>query len=432
MYYIPYLDLRYLINKTLNQIIIINQNNNHWIRMSTDLWDDLCIGKADLSEQDCETLIRHGIISNSEKEYLVYQRMMKSNDDIGYNVVFNITDNCNLRCPYCFNESCSSKSSITKTAKDVISEISNLKNIKVNTITISGGEPFLFKGRDLISIIEESKKIAKRVGINTNGTIIPEEFENIIKLCDTISVSLDGNNEDTNSATRGKGNFQRTINFIERVVNLDCSEKLWLSVTASKYNYKYVPQILDVAKKYKIDMGVNFIFEIGSAVDNVVDLRIPEEAERELRKELFEYADRIEYPKYPSKFYVSEIQLAKKTCANANMLFIDDTYVYPCPGMKEEKYQLGCITELEKCLVNPIRQRLLKLNSFDQYKYDKCRRCPAKFFCGGGCYAMEMTEDRCEYYKKHLSFLLWDFDTSESLHDNMKKYGENQYDIQVL
>lgn len=400
--------------------------------MSTDLWDDLCIGKADLSEKDCETLIRHGIISNSEKEYLVYQRMMKSNDDIGYNVVFNITDNCNLRCPYCFNESCSSKSSITKTAKDVISEISNLKNIKVNTITISGGEPFLFKGRDLISIIEESKKIAKRVGINTNGTIIPDEFGNIIKLCDTISVSLDGNNEDTNSATRGKGNFQRTINFIERVVNLDCSEKLWLSVTASKYNYKYVPQILDVAKKYKIDMGVNFIFEIGSAIDNVVDLRIPEEAERELRKQLFEYADRIEYPKYPSKFYVSEIQLAKKTCANANMLFIDDTYVYPCPGMKEERYQLGCITELEKCLVNPIRQQLLGLNSFDQYKYDKCKRCPAKFFCGGGCYAMEMTEDRCEYYKKHLSFLLWDFDTSESLHDNMKKYGENQYDIQVL
>lgn len=400
--------------------------------MSKDLWDDLCTRDVNLSEKEKETLIRHGIVSNSEKEYFVYKRMMKSNDDIGYNVVLNLTDNCNLRCPYCFNESCSSKLSTIRTTDDVLSDIAYLSNININTITLSGGEPFLFEGKELILIINEAKKIAKRVGVNTNGTIIPKEFEEIIKLCDTISVSLDGNNEHNNSATRGKGSFQRTINFIERVADIDCSAKLWLSVTASKYNYQYVPQILDIAKRYQIDMGVNFIFEIGSALDNVDDLRIPEEAERELRKQLFEYASRIAYPKYPSKFFVSEIQLAKKTCANADMLFIDNERVYPCPGMKEEKYQLGYINELEKCLADPVRQHLLELNSFDQYKYDKCQECSAKFFCGGGCYAMEMTEERCEYYRRHLSFLLWDFDTSKSLSDNMKIYGEKQYDIQVL
>lgn len=432
MYYIPYSDLRYLVNKTLNQIIIINQINNHWIKMNTDLWNRLCMMDVDLTLNEKETLIRHGIISSSEHAYLVYRRMMKSNDDIGYNVVLNLTDHCNLRCPYCFNESCSSKSSRIRSTEDVINEIKCLSNVRINTITLSGGEPFLFSGKDLIKIISEAKKVARRVGINTNGTIIPKEIEDVVQLCDTISVSIDGNSEETNSLTRGNGNYYQTIKFIERVVDADCSVKLWLSVTASKYNYHCIPQILDIAKKYQIDMGVNFIFEIGSALNNVSALRIPEWAEKELRRRLFEYSGRIGYPQYPSDFFTSEIKLAKKTCANANMLFIDNGSVYPCPGMKEEKYKLGKLNELNKCLNSSVRQDLLKLNSFDNYKYDKCIECPAKFFCAGGCYAMEMTGARCEYYKTHLSFLLWDFNTDKPLPENLKKYGVNRYDIQVL
>jgi len=88
------------------------------------------------------------------------------------NARFLICNGCNLRCDYCHNEYQGgideseenfSKETIYKTFKE-----HNLNN--VNSIKISGGEPFL-KTKEVSEIIEFSSSINKRIVILTNATI---------------------------------------------------------------------------------------------------------------------------------------------------------------------------------------------------------------------------------------------------------------------
>ena len=122
-----------------------------------------------------------------------------------------MTNRCNLSCPYCFAES------NTKTEQLSVEEIKKAISIvkPKRAVAFSGGEPLL-RQDDVIEIIPHAFQYAKRVRIETNGTI-PVKWDKLLvdgnKKDIRFNTSLDGYKEVTD-ARRGIGVFDKVTNLI--------------------------------------------------------------------------------------------------------------------------------------------------------------------------------------------------------------------------
>ena len=122
-------------------------------------------------------------------------------------------------------------------------------------ITFLGGEPFL--NPHLLKAALSSKESGIATAVVTNGTLIKESDINSIVnegLFDTMIFSLDGP-ESVHDQIRGKkGAFRDATENIKRIQRLRKSlkkktPKIYLYMTLSKYNYLYIRDLADIARK---------------------------------------------------------------------------------------------------------------------------------------------------------------------------------------
>lgn len=121
-------------------------------------------------------------------------------------VVWEITNNCNFRCPHC-----RAYEKITIDDENIENKIIDeiIKN-EILTVNISGGEPLL--NPRIFKIIEKLNNANIYVGISTNGWLYKEKREKLLKAgLKFIQVSLDGE-EELHEKFRGvKGSFNKAI-----------------------------------------------------------------------------------------------------------------------------------------------------------------------------------------------------------------------------
>lgn len=127
-----------------------------------------------------------------------------------------ITNKCNLNCPYCYeNAGIELENEIN--FEDIKSMIDIIK--PVNSIDLSGGECFT-----RYDLVVQAKDYAftkiNRFRIATNGTI-PININDFYPVPKgkslSFSVSIDGFEED-HDKIRGKGTFQKTLNFCRELI----------------------------------------------------------------------------------------------------------------------------------------------------------------------------------------------------------------------
>lgn len=121
---------------------------------------------------------------------------------------FNVTDNCNLDCSYCYtikNDKISGTMSKEK-GMEILDYLASLKS-KNTRISFFGGEPLLYKERFkfFVSYARQAFKGQKLVmSFATNGTLIDEDYCKFFLANDMyVQVSIDGTPEqhDTNRVT---------------------------------------------------------------------------------------------------------------------------------------------------------------------------------------------------------------------------------------
>lgn len=141
-------------------------------------------------------------------------------------IVINISNNCNLKCKYCYashgNYKSSSRLMSKNSADKIIKFIAKKKPIGINRLVLFGGEPFL-NTKIFNYIISELSKICiiYRIETATNGTILNEEVKEIInEYRPFITVSLDSTQK-INDSLRGEGTFKKVINFIDYLKSLN-------------------------------------------------------------------------------------------------------------------------------------------------------------------------------------------------------------------
>lgn len=142
-------------------------------------------------------------------------------------IVFEVTNRCNLDCIWC-----GVKKKRHDLPKKTILKI--LDKYKPKVITLNGGEPLLHK--DIFEIINYARSKNIKVFLNTNATLITKRIAKKIN-ANYIRVSVDGITN-VHDEIRGKGSFEKTLNGIN---NLREARKKVILATCLGQNNKESP-----------------------------------------------------------------------------------------------------------------------------------------------------------------------------------------------
>ena len=127
-----------------------------------------------------------------------------------------ITNNCNLRCKYCYHFTDGAPVTDDLSTREWLSFFKELNRCCVMRVTLEGGEPFFRNDlRELISSIIQNRM---RYSILTNGTLITDEMARFIAStgrCDFVQVSLDGSTPAAHDSMRGEGSFTKALEGIK-------------------------------------------------------------------------------------------------------------------------------------------------------------------------------------------------------------------------
>lgn len=185
-------------------------------------------------------------------------------------VWFHITNQCNLRCTYCYIYKTPNKMS-RKTAQLAINKIfssAKKQGYKKITFKFAGGEPLL-ELRQLLHVINQARLLGKKNNIDLDFVVITNGVLLTKKVCQTlkdnnirVAISLDGLDEyhdRTRIFTNGYGTFKYVEKGIENVLKFKIPFNV--SITITSKNIENIPELTAYLLKKNIPFAFNFYRE---------------------------------------------------------------------------------------------------------------------------------------------------------------------------
>jgi radical SAM protein with 4Fe4S-binding SPASM domain len=340
-------------------------------------------------------LYRVGYQGERPPDYDYFESMQKQG--VGkvppHYVYFVTTYKCNLNCIYCYADSGPGRSMKgdmdTEEAMDMINQI---KDLGTNTIVFTGGEAFLRK--DLLVLMAHARQIGLRVNVISNGTLITsrEKAEEIAKLVDLFTISLDSLNKEEHEANRGKDTWDRVMRAIGYLQ--DAGVRLKLNQTVTRHNLNAVEPMVEFTKQRSIRLNIMPIVQLGRGDDRSQGLTFAE------RRRIL---DRIEELQLEGAAHDDCRSLGvkqfehRRQCGHGTGEFSIDARgnVFPCKLMHHPLFYAGSIRE------KPLREIWETSPVFEAarnrtvHTLPECMKCTFRESCGGGCRAFHwgMTGD---------------------------------------
>jgi len=166
-----------------------------------------------------------------------------------FQVVWDLTYACNLKCKHCYATAGKSLSD-ELTTEEALELIDRLERLGVTIIAFSGGEPLVRK--DVFELTRYASEKGIYTAVATNGTLITEETAKKMKESGVgyVQISLDGVKE-THEAFRGiKGCFDRTVEGIKNAVKAGLFVNV--SMTLRTSTIKMFRQSLSYVKDWEL------------------------------------------------------------------------------------------------------------------------------------------------------------------------------------
>ncbi|MBU7018863.1 MAG: radical SAM protein [Theionarchaea archaeon] len=298
----------------------------------------------------------------------------------------NITYECNLRCRHC-HSSFGSPLENELSTEEIIAVIKESSQFEECKLVISGGEPFCRD--DIFQILKAASDHFKgRVLVITNGTLIDDEkAKALADIPVVVQVSLEGPDEESNDAIRGRGVFRKALKTIRDLKRLGVA--LIVRMTLLKTNMSKIGETIKFVKREGIGKVVfgtlqrsgrayEFVKDIDPTTDELI------EAYRKMR-ELdpdFTYIDFVESLK-PGVTRGEKVDLCG---AGADTLSVGaDGGVYPCAGLMYPEFLAGNVKESSLKEIWKKSPVLEEIRSFSVSDIPGCNNCPIRYLCGGGC-----------------------------------------------
>ncbi|XHW69697.1 radical SAM protein [Streptococcus dysgalactiae subsp. equisimilis] len=278
-----------------------------------------------------------------------------------------LTTSCNLRCKHCYLENSVLKKEFL--AFDYIKKIiEEGLELGLETVSITGGECLLHP--EINKIVEYISSKDVDLIVFTNGTILTRKLLDTLKQnVKLVRVSIDGGNSTTHDNIRGRGNFNKTLKNISKL--LDSEIKVDINAVVSRNNLNEITRMLDLFKS----RDVTFHFDRYIPNSNSDILSISDE----------EYYEALKNVIGQNKININhELTQSKERYCGAGI-----SYVY----IRNDGNVAFCPTVPVNFIGGNIKLNTLK-NIWEESKFFKKKRfqtckfydiCPGNFLCGGGC-----------------------------------------------
>ncbi len=353
-----------------------------------------------------------------------------------------LTDQCNLRCSYCFinNNMPSSyerrnmKWDVAKKAIDLyFSNLSRNPAIfskSVKTIFFYGGEPLLNfdmikKCAEYINIVykKEVNKMGNkfRLSLITNGTLINDKIAKFLAKHKNISVgiSLDGNKK-TNDQKRkhqsGNGSFDDVVRGFDLLKKTGC-KNISISCTIDNHNIDELSTLLDLGDKYGF-VAINMNIVLDTEKEMISDKYM-----KKVSKNLLDYfvlaRDRGIYEDRVMRklkaFVSSKIHAFDCQATGNQIVCSPDGQIGLChEGVGAKNFFFSSVNDDLNFHSSPL---VREWNTRSPLNMPQCFNCYAIGLCGGGCAygawlrsgsIWSMDNRFCAHSLATLKWLIWD------------------------
>lgn len=323
-----------------------------------------------------------------------------------FQVVWNVTNSCNLRCKHCYANAgeYAGQDLDTDRAKGVIDKVAEWG---VVVLAFSGGEPLVRS--DIMELTKHASSRGLYTAIATNGLLLSKD--RCRELRDSgveyLQISLDGAKATTHDSFRGiDGIFHRTIEGIRNAV--DAGFFVNIATTVTKYNLEEIPDLVDLCDSLGVNwlMVYNFVPTGRGRFIKENDLS-PPERERLLELLWGEMKDsRVEILSTAPQFARVALELEGASCSVVPTHFYNPELLGQLSSLSE--FIGGCGAgrfyvalepngDITPCVFLPIKVGNVLLDSLDRIWNDRvlnmlrsrdtligsCGSCKYKYVCGG-------------------------------------------------
>lgn len=379
---------RWVVTNQLGQMILsLFDGTNSYDEIVNTAIEGLGESFNDRVHQFCSSILTSGLLDEVEPHVREHRMTLSS-------VHLSLSDSCNLSCSYCYAKARTEKGYPKLTFDNYRTIIDDIVSINPDVIfTLTGGEPLLNK--DCIKIAEYIKSQNARVFLLSNGVLFSEKnIDDIARLFDLVTLSIDGPNEAVHSRTRGN-NFSKVLNAIhlleEHHVNYT------LSMTVTRHNITYLEEM---SKMFGNRLNFAPYFPV---LNESSDLTITG----------LEYYQALKSAAgvNPLSYCESSLEGAyhhpchKCAIGDGEFSISATGDVYPCQLLHTDQFLCGNVHEQSIKDIYWNSKVIDRCSHLDVDTIAGCKDCPIKYICGGSCRArayyecgdINSTSDFCKY-----------------------------------
>jgi radical SAM protein with 4Fe4S-binding SPASM domain len=308
------------------------------------------------------------------------------------NLTFNITNRCNLQCPWCYNPPSAGGEIPVPVLMNWLRAGAGYLDRHAAFI-ILGGEPFLDQPRLLECISGTRDYFSEEILISTNGTILDRDTPpSLLKANATVQVSLDSVSPEKHDAIRGNGVYHRAVASARTLA--DCGVKTILSMVMTRRSELELESYLDLAIKLGAH-EVRFIplRRIGRGVhssDESPDLYACFQRLVEIIRRRPELSRLLHRDFFSILMTACRFSRLRGNCGiGRRCLFVNaDGAIFPCPNHRADEFRCGHVvnTPLAGILESSVALESIR----SEYRLEKtktCFKCPFCYWCAGDCRA---------------------------------------------
>ena len=357
------------------------------------LTKEILAGK--FSSADCDVLVKQGILvpdALAEREQMRGYFDWVNNNSNTFTALVALNLDCNLACPYCYEDHFRGKSYMDDATADLLIEmilkgfIAKGKNV---VLVFYGGEALLsvpLIRRISQPLLEATASAGTSYSFNivTNGTLLNRSLvDELLPLgLKKVNITIDGPPDIHNKQrpfVSGKGSFDIIIANIKAISSL---VQIQLGGNFTYDNYMRFPELLDILTAESITPDMLSVVQFSPVVPKAGEAGMPDftmgcacnsepwllEAVLFLREEILKHGWKAPKPKLTGCMVLFE----------NDMVVGYDGSLYKCPAfMGWPELRIGSLTDG----INDYT----KSHQTDSWKNEECLKCPYLPLCFGGC-----------------------------------------------
>ncbi len=350
-----------------------------------------------------ESVVTAGFLHRDE--YRERDRSVFPQLDFPHDIYIHMTNNCNLKCPYCYNKT-DRETKIKLEKVGLVAPTLNTEEYKalitriiecgVKRILFTGGEPLMRP--DILELIEFARSCSATVNLEilTNAILITDEVaEKLCQYMNAVTISLDGHEKHMHEYFRGRNTFEPTVKGIRRLVakKKELGQAQPYVAIVPALTDKNIMNMKEIFEYSFDDLGADglapIIFQAGDHQDvnitQIPELGVYLEAMGRTREYMTERANRL--GKKPSSGPAAIGPRNHCGVGHGEISVDPGGFVYPCQSLHFDEFICGNVREYDIKHIFAESSVMKRMRSTTVDSVAVCSHCDLRYLCNAGCRA---------------------------------------------